>query len=378
MSYRDGIYTLVQYSTQVRGYQIPVLANPDQWPGGKDAYQKTLEIWANTTGKLQSWTYSTLQNLIATPDQLINSSTQVILPRLNASIGLTEILIRNPTDADARKGLMDMLAGTNLYFGMYSSQIQSLIQSLNDQSKVFDANADVMNKLAADALKTAGNEQQLIVKLNDRIAALNSDITAAALAIAGGSFVAVLGIGMGILGIVLAPFTGGVSLTLLIPAAVITAGGAAIIALNSIKIKQDKDAIEEANKQISKASGDITLLNAMATTLKGFAGQTGTLKTALAVIVAPWNEASTYLTNTIREIDAIEHATTDDWLKVCDELTSVRNGWNVMIDEMKQLRADADVAPGSKLTLGMSESEVRYNMNSSVKVTAVQYLTHAA
>jgi hypothetical protein len=376
--YRQGLWTVVFYSAQVRAYQFPKISNPNQWPGGATAYQQALDTWANTTGTLQGWTLSTLQNVIAIPQQLINASTQNIIPGLNTSIQLSQLLIQNPNNPSLKAGLMTTLQILNIFFGQYSSQIKALVQSLQNQATVFDADAKVMNTLASQALQTAGNEKQLIVNLNQQIANLNSDITASAVAIAGGSLASILGIGMGILGIVLAPVTGGISLALLVPAVLITAGGAYIIALNSMKIEQDKAAIAGLNNQISLASADITLLNVMATTLTGFSSQVDALKSALNAILVPWEASQTYLTNTIAEINSIENATSDNWTQVCNELTDILNGWNGLIVVMNQLEADAQVAPTSNLQLGMSDTQVQQVMNASPKVSLVQYLSRAA
>lgn len=376
--YRQGLWTVVLYSAQVRAYQLPQLANPNQWPGGAQAYQQAQLNWANTTGTLQGWTLSTLRNLIALPDQLINASTQNIIPGLNSAITLSQILIQNPNNQGARSGLMTQLQILNALFGGYSSQITALVQSLHNQATAFDADARTMSTLAAQALQAAGNERQLIQNLNQQIASLNADIKAAAVAIAGGSFVSVLGIGMGILAFVLAPATGGVSLALLIPATLITAGGAVIIALNSKKIVDDKNAISALNNQISQASGDIVLLNTMSTTLSGFSSQVDQLKSALNAIVAPWQGASTYLATTINEINSIENATSENWTQVCNELNDILTGWNSLVTTMNQLEADAQVAPSTNLQLGMSQTEVQQSMNAAQKVTLVQYLTQAA
>jgi hypothetical protein len=375
--YREGLWTVVLYAAQVRAYQLPTLNNPDQWPGGAKAYAQAQDTWANTTGTLQGWSLSTLRNVIAIPQELINASSQNIIPGLNASIEITRLLINNPSSPSLRSALNGQLQLLNILFGSYSSQISALITSLEGQATVFDADAQVMKTLAAQALATAGNEKHLIEQLNQKIDSLNADIKAAAVAIAGGSLVGVLGIGMGILAVVLAPATGGVSLFLLVPAILITAGGAAIIALNAKKIEDDKAAIAALNGQIGKASGDITLLNAMSQTLTGFAGQVDKLKSALGAIVAPWQASENYLTTTINQINTIEKPTTENWTQVEGELNDILTGWNNLITEMNRLKADAQVAPNSNLQIGMSSEQVQQAMNSAPKVSLLQYLTAA-
>jgi hypothetical protein len=376
-AFRQGLWTIVLCSGQVRAYQLPSLSNPARWPGGPAAFEQTQSTWTNTTGALQTWTRTTLRHLIAIPQQLLSTSTHNIVPILQASINLIQSLVLK-SDQGTQDRLMTELQMLNILFRQNSSQMSALIQSVQPQFTVFDAGAATMKTLAFQALQAAGNEKQLIQNLNLQIATLHSDITSAAVAIAGGSLAAVAGIGMGILGIVLAPAAAGVTLALLVPAALITAGGVYMIALDSLKIEQDTSAISSLNTQISQLSGDIVLVNIMASTLTSFSSQVGALRNALNAILAPWEAARSYVANMINEINATQTVSRKAWQRVNGELSDILNGWNSLIAVMSQLEADAQVAPGSNLQLGMSEAQVHEAMNASPKVPLVQYVTAAA
>lgn len=377
-AFRQGLWTAVLCSGQVRAYELPSLSSPTKWPGGAAAFEQTQSTWANTTGALQTWTRTTLRNLIAIPQQLLSTSTHNIVPTLQASINLIQILVQNRSDRGTQAKLMMELQMLNILFRQNSSLMSALIQSLQPQLTVFDAGAQIMNTLASQALLAAGNEEQLIQSLNLQIATLNSDITSAAVATAGGSLASVAGIGMGILGIELAPASTGVTLALLVPAALITAGGVYMIALDSLKIEQDTSAIRSLNAQISRASGDIVLVNIMASTLTSFTIYVAALQKALNAILAPWEAARVYFADTIDEINASEPSSPEDWQQVNSELSDILNGWNSLIAVMNQLEADAQVAPQSNLQLGMSEAQVHEAMNASPKVPLVHYLTATA
>lgn len=370
--FRQRLWTVVLCSVQLRAHQLPIR------PGGAAAFEHTQSTWANTTGALQTWTRSTLRNLIAVPHQLLSTSTHNIVPTIQASINLIQVLIHDLHNQQVQDELMTELQMLNILFKQYSSQMSALIQSVQDQLNVFEAGAATMNIVASQALQAAGIERPLIQSLNQQIATLDSDITSAAVAGAGGSLAAVAGIGMGILGIVLAPAAAGVTLALLVPAALITAGGVYMIALDSLKIEQDTSAISSLNTQISQVSGDIVLVNIMASTLANFSSQVDALHHAMNAILAPWAAARTYIGNLINEMNSMENVTSEAWQQVNGELSDILNGWNSLIAVMNQKEADAQVAPSSNLQLGMSEAQVHEAMNASPKVPLVQYLTAAA
>jgi ABC-type transporter Mla subunit MlaD len=375
--YRQGLWTIVMYSGQVKAYQIPNLKDPTQWPGGAEAYQQTQTTWADVTGTLRAWSLSTLQNVLEIPEQLINNSTQVIVPTLQAGILLCNGLIQDPNNTIAKNDLMGELNLLSVNFSQYSAQIAALISSLQSQASVFDNDARTMSSIAAQALQAAGNERQQVETFNQAISDLNRDIKAAAVTIAGGSLAAVTGIAIGIVGLALVPATEGVSLVLLVPAFLITAGGAVAITLAAKKIVDDKNAISQLNAQIGRMQADIVLVNALSTTMTGFAEQVDALRNSLNAILTPWEAAQTYLASTISELTGIEHATAENWQQVKTELSEILTGWNTLDQTMQKLKADAEVAPNSNLQLGDSASDVRQKMNSATKVKLIQYLRAA-
>lgn len=376
--YKDDLAGIITYAGQVRAYSLPNLKNPDQWPGGASAYQATQTAWSETTGTLQGWAQSTLNNLTALPVTLINNGTQIVSPSLASAIYEAHQLQSNPNDPIAKSALMLALGQVANNVQLMSGMTVPVVTSLEQEATIFDQNAQTMQQIAAAALQTAGSDQQQITQLNDQISSLQQDIKAEALVIAGGSLVSVLGIGMGILAIALAPATGGVSLFLLVPAFLITAGGALIISLAAKKIVQDKQAISDAASAISDFNADITSVNTMSTTLTGFAGQVDTMKSSLSTIVAPWQAAETYFTSTLGTIVEIENASSSDWAQVTDELEGIQSGWNSLMQTAADLNlSQSQVATSTKLTLAMTDEQIAQAINGATKVPLSQYLVAA-
>ena len=375
-NYKTELLLLINYAVQVKAYKLPILYDPSTWPGGKDGYQQSLTAWANTTGRLQAWAMSTLKNVVAMPQLLINNSTQIIVPTLSAAVDISKLLIKDPKNPTLKASLMNNLHLLSINFTQFSAMTQPLITSLQSQATVFDQDAKTMTDIAAQALKTAGVDKTKIQDLTQKIQQLSADITARSWAIAAGAIITLAGIGIGILAFVLAPFSGGVSLTLLIPAAVITAGGAVVIGLNAKGIADDKAAIDAANSQINSYQADIALLQLMSQTLGDFASKVGALKSALSIVVQPWQSAEKYFIETIKVLHDIEEATSEDWQQISAELQDILDHWNSLVVTMKGLVVDAHVA-GADLKVGMTESEVLEAMNKAGKVSFADYLMAA-
>jgi hypothetical protein len=373
--YKEDLFGIVTYAGRVRAYSLPVLAHPDQWPGGADVYEQTQTAWSTTTGTLQGWAQSTLTNLTALPITLLNDGTQVMSPTLTMAISAAQQLQSNPGDGAARANLGFALSTLASNFSMLSGMTGPLITSLEGQATVFDQNAAQMTAIAANALTAAGNDQAQITDLNAKISQLQDDIKSRALLIAGGSFVSVLGIGMGILAIALAPFTAGVSLFLLVPAILITAGGALIIGLNAAAIVQDKEAISAAGSSISTFNADIALVNTMSTNLSGFASQVDSLKTSLSVVVAPWQAAETYFTQTMSTVGSIQQSS--DWGAITQELQHIQSDWNALMTTVDGMRLNATVATNANLTMTMTDQQITQALSGATTVPMAQYLVAA-
>lgn len=376
--YKTDLFGIITYAGQVRGYVLPNLNNPDQWPGGASAYQATQTAWSETTGVLQGWAQSTLNNLTALPVTLVNNGTQVVSPALGSAIGAAQQLQSSPNDQAAKSELMFTLDLLSSNLNLMSGMTVPLITSMQNQATVFDQNAAAMNAIAAAALQTAGNDAGQITQLNQQISSLQSDIKAQTAAIVGGSLVSVLGIGMGILAIALAPATGGMSLFLLVPAVLITAGGALIIGLSAAKIVQDKAAIKAAGDSISSYNADVLSVNAMSTTLTGFSGQVDAMKSSLDTVVAPWQAAETYFTTTLATIGEIEGASAQDWAQVSQELQEIQSGWNSLMTTAADLNlSKSQVATNVSLSLTMTDAEITQTLAGATNVPMSRYLVAA-
>lgn len=372
--YKSSVMELQTYAGRVYAYQLPGLKNPDQWPGGAKAYQAATDCWASLAGNMRGWAAVTLTDLVALPVTIEGTSKVSVMPYLAGAISDASYLVQHPNDPLARDALMLKVGRLQNEFGLVSSQTLALIGSLEGQAATFDDNAHTMGVIADNAQKTVGSNKKLIEEFNHQIDVLNNDIKAQALAIAGGSVVTILGLIMGGIGIFLAPFTGGVSLFLLVPAAVIVAGGVLIITLAAKKIEQDKQAIESLRNQITGLNGDITLLTTMASTLTGFSGQVGSMKSAVSAVAEPWHQAAKYFGDTLTILNGIQAPSTSDWEHVLAEMTEIRGEWADLMAKMPGLCFDSKVAPAARLDLGMDQNQVQNAINQSGTVSLRSYL----
>lgn len=373
--YKSDLFGIVGYAGQVRAYQLPNLAHPDQWPGGADVYEQTQTAWSTTTGTLQGWAQSTLTNLTALPITLLNDGTQVVSPTLISAISSAQQLQDNPGDSSARANLGLALSTLANNFNLLSGMTAPIITSLEDHATVFDQNATQMTAIAGSALQAAGNDASQITALNDQIGRLQADIKSRAIAIAGGSLAAVLGIGMGVLAIALAPATAGVSLFLLVPAILITAGGAVVIGLNAAAIVEDKEAISAAATSINTFNADVALVNTMSANLNDFASQVDSMKSSLSVVVAPWEAAETYFSQTLTTLGAIEQSS--DWATITQELQQIQSDWNALMTTVDGLTLNTTVASNANLTMTMTDEQIAQTLSGATTIPIAQYLRAA-
>lgn len=372
--YKAAVSTLLLYSGQVKAYYLPELRHSENWPGGTAAYTKTQEEWVKTTSNLRSWAMNSLGQLTELPPYFIQSGKSTIIPLLGTALADVDALIVDPANKVIKDDLLGNLRYLRGKFTSFSTMSQELIQTLEGQRTQFEQDANQMRAIAASAKQTKGVDLNKIDDLNNDIKTLKNDITSRAWAIAGGSLVTVAGIGMGITAIALAGATGGFSLFLLIPAIIITAGGVLVIALNAIEIEKDKAKIAAKTQTLSELEADILLLESMADTLTGFANQVAAMQDALSVIIAPWQVAEDFFNSSIAVIENIQTASQDDWRKVKDQLTSVRDAWDKEMLVMEEITLDATVYPDAKLEVGMNEAQVKQALDNSKSKNVVSYL----
>ncbi len=374
--YKLDLYELMGYAAQVKAYQLPVLNNPNQWPGGATAYQQTLATWANVVGQLQGWAMGTLQNVMVLPQTLVQLGTQVVTPTLNQALSDCQLLIQQPTNQQAQTNMMTDLQLVSSDFNQFSAMTAPLITSLQGQATIFNQDAQIMQTIASEALQTAGSDQQLVDSLNVLLQDLQANLKDTERKLVKSCIKTVVGIAMAGAGVVSIIFTEGGSIMLVISGLVMTTLGVIGIILDTTQLIEDQNQINQLTQQINSYDYDIVLLQAMAGTVGQFASEVNTLQGALTVVTAPWVAAEQYFTDTLNALSTIENATSEDWQQVYSELEDICTGWNQLMAVMQQLQVSAQFS-SAQLSIGMTQAEVEQAMQAAPSTGLVEYLMAA-
>jgi predicted RNase H-like nuclease (RuvC/YqgF family) len=368
--YKKALYLLLSYAAQLTAYKFPT--NVQHPPEGWDEAQKT---WANLTGTLEGWAYGTLKTVITFPEELRKSSELIILPTLQTAINEAGMLVENPNDTAAKKELLEStLPFLATKFREFSSQTAALVYNLENQATVFDPGAKKLQEIARTAMQEAGADAKTIKRLTADIQRLRADITEHGWAIAGGSIAAVAGVAMGVLPLKLAPVIEGMSLSLLVPAVLITtSGGAYIVGTNTQRIQNDKKKIYDMTNKMNTLNAAITFLNMAASDLQQFASQVDGLRSDLSMVVQPWRSAEEYFTHTINTLNDIENASSEDWQQVQNELQEIENDWNALMTTLSGLQLVVKVYD-AQVEAGMEENQVQQALDNGKAVDIIEYI----
>jgi uncharacterized coiled-coil DUF342 family protein len=370
--YKASVYQLHRTSVRVSGLVLPKPKDPSLWPGGPDAYVQATRAWAVTSGNLNGWANSTLEALTSLPVSLANDSDLVVLPYLGEIVSFAEALVQNPGDTTTKNLLRNRVGILGTCFAGYDARTSALVNSLGNQAAVFTTDAAALADIAAAAIKTAGADKGKIDSLNQQISGLDNQISSQVAAIVGGSFVTLIGIGIGVLAIVLAPATGGMSLFLLIPALAITAGGVYIITLASLRIAELKQAIDTLRTEINEFNADIVSLQTSAQQIKTFSAELNDLTNPLATVTKPWLSARDYFKEVEGDLETAR--TSEDWTHVHQEFVQAKAEWQDWVQKFREMELDAKVAPDTQLALGMTEAQIGSALSASKQISTVDYL----
>ncbi|WP_143317859.1 hypothetical protein [Clostridium sp. HBUAS56017] len=136
--YKNELYILINYSTQIKNFKWPKLNYFDIWTGGICQYENIKIYWADMSNEFIDWLMSVLKRTIEIEKILINDNT-TIPPLLRSSISICNTLITNdPTDGYYIKLLMRNRELLYNSFCIYARLSLKLFEKLNANTREFD------------------------------------------------------------------------------------------------------------------------------------------------------------------------------------------------------------------------------------------------
>ena len=255
------------------------------------------------------------------------------------AINILEDLKKNPENESLKKDFTSSLSSLNRKLFPIQNELRSLIDNLEKFINSFDRQQKILEAICLQACTEEGIKkdqieviEKVIKDYESRIADLKKSII-------------ILGVidGLGILGtigaIVGAFFTGGLTLSLLVPCLPIVGCTSYMIAKFKIEINQLNDQIKEKKKEIKELNDDILGLIAFDKTIKGISEKNSKIEEYVYKAKQPWDALSEDLDNILANIsvlDKVASSVYDDYLVSFKE---AKNLWKEsFIPRIQQLK----------------------------------------
>jgi hypothetical protein len=299
------------------------------------------------------------QRLFDVPRQIMSTST-AMKDELNAAFADARALKQNPGDAlrlavfRNRLGTMEMVATG------FAGNAQQLAADLDGYTLRLKGHVVVFHEIVKRAEGTITTKQADIEALNQAITALRERVRVLGLSVAALSVATAGGVVIGIVGLVLAPFTGGGSLVLLVPAAAVIAAGSVGIGLTAHELKQANGDIAAKSAQMAADAAAVVQLQQVTRTFQEFVERNERVQESLERMEARWVALGEVLRTMIADLEDARPEAQPDWDEIIDDLERARGDWqsvDALAHDLTLVEVTKVTNPAS-LKIGMTEEQV--------------------
>lgn len=299
------------------------------------------------------------QRLFDVPRQILNTSA-TMKDELNAAIADARALKEHPGDALRLVMFRNRLGSMELATTGFALNAQHLGKDLNAYTQALKGHVVVFQEIVKRANGSVTDKEAQIKELNAAIDRLRDRVRSNGVAVAVAAVATAAGVVIGIVAVVLAPFTSGGSLTLLIPAAAIVAGGAVAIGLTASELVKANNEIREKSEQVGDKAAAVVQLQQVTRTFEEFVKQNQRVQQALERMEARWNALGDVLRAMEADLERAEPGETPDWDAIVEELKHAQGDWqsvDALAQELKLVEIRKITDPGS-IKVGMTEEQV--------------------
>jgi hypothetical protein len=366
---------VVTVHTLFHGVTLSSLPALRKVPSGWDKFTATFDEAKNDAGGWESKILHRLENI---PKDIM-SYKKDIADGLTASFNAAGILEQNPSNKIARKLLQDDLQIVSDSLGLISGSISSLLTEMDKFSTNFPEFAKDLQDIATESAADVKADQTKIDQLNAAITALNDEITDLAIQIAIAGLADLAAITVGAISLFAGWPLGAIGWGII---GLVVAGTTAIIALDSIKIVEDKKKIEADQSQLTDFTADVAVLSVFATQYKQFADAVDAMKKAYTAIRIEWLALENDMNGAVKDItDAMANEGSGgkaaDYAAIKTDLTSAAKLWDDTCTIADTLIIKIEIND-AKLTIGMSEEEVKKALSGGNVITLIDYCRNLA
>ena len=348
--------------------KLPALNNP---PPNYAAYQA---LYVQAEAQALGWTNNVMGPLTSIPVTIQNSNTLVTL-FFQQAIGFTEMLVKNPSDPNARAALINVLQTLELQIKGTIGMVTVVLTDLNNFNNSLPALSSQLTSLANDMKTTSGADQAQITQLQQDVASCRSEINKLTAAIVGLGIVDAAAVVFGIVAVAAAGPIGAVTWIFLGAAAAVATY---YIVLDGMKISALKDQIAADQSKMDSLTTDIAALNLASDNYAALANQTLSIQDNLNRIIQAWQLILTATNDTLAQVlQAESDAGSNVWNAVLTDLNNAQAAWATVITDVAAVDLQSLGNP-AQLQLGMSEKDVSAAMAAKPTVTFQQFINAAA
>ena len=367
-AYKQSVIFVNTEATGVYSSQLGVLNTlPPDWQAFVTAHQAA-------QADALDWINNVMARLLTVPANVQNYNGTISAALQDAKLQ-AQALIVNPANAGAKSALIAdldlMKSQVSLVLAFVSSTLSALQSYQNKVPDMAQQLQTIANKSSADA----GADQSKIDDLNAAIDQLKDDIKSLTAAIVALSIADGIAITLRVVATIAAWPVGALTWLVLGPAVAVAT---TFIALDAVKIKNDKALIESKQNEITGITQDVAVLQGMAKQYGDFAAQTAEVQSNLENVLAEWQTLDNEVTSAVNDIQAaIADQQAPNYQAVANDLDQAIAAWTAAYNQAGSLIIDINVN-NAQLSPGMSEQEVQTALAAGRTTDLVTYFNQAA
>ena len=362
-SYKQNVVAVNTLITSVLSSSLPTLnQNPPDWNEFVSAYEKA------DAGAL-TWVNNVMARLLNVPGDVKTYNNNITQLLANAKMQ-AQSLEDDPGNKPALDALNADLNNLSSTFGLVVTFITGALNAIKGFKDELPSMATSLQSIADNSTKAANADQAQIDKLNTDIDNLHNEIKSLTAALVG------LGIADGIaltLATVatIAAFPEGAFVWFVLGPVVAVA--TTYIAIDALKIKADKAAIEADEQQISGLTADVSTLHILSKNFAAMSNQTVEIESNLQAILLEWQALEADVNTAVGDLrSAISDSSSANFSAVVSDLEDASTEWCMAYKQAGDLHLELNVN-NAQLTVGMSSADVQAVLAKGTAVDIIQY-----
>jgi chromosome segregation ATPase len=367
-TYKQNVVLVNTLVTSVLTSSLPTLnQNPPDW-------QDFITAYTEANGDALNWVNNVMARLLNVPDEVQNYN-DIISQILQDAKTQASTLINQPTDQTALNILHNDLANLSTQMNLVVTFISGSVTNIQSFKDKLPDMANKLQSIADKATADANVDQQQIDKLNQDIANLQEDIKSLTAAIVALGIADAAALTLGVVATIAAWPVGALTWFVLAPAVALST---TYIALDAIKIKNDKATIESDQTQITGLTADVATLHVLAKNYASMSTQAQELEGNLQAILSEWTTLEADINAAITTIrTALSDASAENFNAVLNDINHAITEWNAGYAQAGALHLDLQVN-NAQLQIGMTSTDVQAALNNGQTLSIIDYYNRLA